>query len=290
MNEIHDDAAFEAAASDMLSERAMPQDADLGGAPEIEPTPFADTRRRNAQTRIDEVTRARREAERERDYWRERAAGGYAGRPLSDGPVGLPERFESMDPRFRGPAGRDKPEGDDSNFDDGAGGEDDGSLDPHALLARIREQARAELIAEAAAYEARETAQGAAAVWEDRQAAFAETRPDYVEAVMGSDWACSEVMADAIQDSDAGPALAYHLASHPDEAARIAALSPLGQVRALGRIEAGLMEGARGGAETAMSVSHAPAPPPSLRGSGGRFRPAPDTDDFAAFDRAYGAR
>ena len=103
---------------------------------------------------------------------------------------------------------------------------------------------------------------------------------------MGSDWACSETMADAIQDSDAGPALAYHLASHPDEAARIAALSPLGQVRALGRIEAGLADGAA----TAMSISAAPAPPPSVRGSGGRFRPAPDTDDFAAFDRAYGAR
>ena len=126
-----------------------------------------------------------------------------------------------------------------------------------------------------------------AAEW---QAAFAHARPDYVEAVMGSDWACSETMADAIQDSDAGPALAYHLASHPQQAEAIAAMSPLGQVRALGRIEAGLIEGAGSGTGTATSISAAPAPPPSLRGSGGRFRPAPDTDDFAAFDRAYGAR
>ena len=92
--------------------------------------------------------------------------------------------------------------------------------------------ARAELMAEAAAFEAEESARGAAAIWEDRQAAFASERPDYVEAVMGSDWACSEVMADAIQDSDAGPALAYHLASHPEQAAAIAAMSAASPVTA----------------------------------------------------------
>jgi hypothetical protein len=275
-DEIDDGAALGAAADELLSE--APREEYGGGAEAADGlASSAEPRRRDAQARIDAVTRARREAERERDYWRKRASGG-GGMPFSDGPSGLPEGFEFMDPRSRGPAGRDEREGDDEN------------IAPRDLIQQVREQARAELIAEAAAFEAAESARGAAAVWEDRQATFAAAQPDYVEAVMGSTWVCSETMADAIQDSDAGPALAYHLASHPEQAAAIAALSPLGQVRALGRIEAGLTEGSGRGAGMAMSISAAPAPPPSVRGSGGRFRPAPDTDDFAAFDRAYGAR
>ncbi len=280
-NDIDNDAAFEVAADEPVSGVLDASGHDLAEQPqEITSAASTDARRRShAQARIDEVTRARREAERERDYWRERAGGdadSLTGREK------LPERFESMDPRYRGPAGRDEREGDGPSLDSG-------EMDPQALLTRIREEARAELMEEAAAYGEARAAQEAAVVWEDRQASFASQRPDYVEAVMGASWACSETMADAIQDSDAGPALAYHLARNPDEAARIAALSPLGQVRALGRIEAGLVEGASGGG-AALAVSHAPAPPPSVRGSGGRFRPAPDTGDFAAFDRAYGAR
>jgi hypothetical protein len=273
MTEMDDGAALEAAASDTAPEAAMLEAVEPGPERQAEAAP--DPRRRSdAQARIDAVTRARREAERERDYWRERASGGGADRSANR--EGLPEGLESMGPG-------------DEHRDDG-GGKDGGEIDPTALLARIRDEARAELMAEAEAFGQAHAAREAAAAWEGRQASFAQARPDYAQAVLGARWACSETMADAIQDSDAGPALAYHLARHPDEAAAIAALSPLGQVRALGRIEAGLVEGVGNGAAAALAVSHAPAPPPSVRGSGGRFRPAPDTDDFAAFDRAYGAR
>lgn len=276
-NDIDNDAAFEAAADEPVSDVVDASAHDFSGQPhEAISAPSSDSRgRSHAQARINEVTRARREAERERDYWRERASG--VGGDGSTSGVDLPERPESMDPRSRGPAGRDEREGDDLNLSNG-------DVDPAELLAHLRDAAREELMAEAAAYGEAHAAHEAAVVWEDRQASFASQRPDYVEAVMGAAWACSEVMADAIQDSDAGPALAYHLARNPDEASRIAALSPLGQVRALGRIEAGLAEEAG----LVLAVSHAPPPPPSVRGSGGRFRPAPDTDDFAAFDRAYG--
>lgn len=274
MNEIHDGAAFEAAADDVLPDAAG---AAESGAVEPESS-LSEPRRRNAQARIDEVTRARREAERERDYWRGRVGAAASFGERDD--AAEDRAATTIDPGSRGSLGHDEHEGDDPISDE----------DESALHARIRGAVRAELMAEAAAFEAEESARGAAAVWEGRQAAFASVRPDYVEAVMGSDWACSETMADAIQDSDAGPAVAYHLAQNPDAAAAIAALSPLGQVRALGRLEAGLIGSPGGEAGAAMSISAAPAPPPSLRGAGGRFRPAPDTDDFAAFDRAYGAR
>lgn len=272
MSDIHDGAGFEAAADDMLSDA---EGLAKNPAFEAEPAAAPEPRRRNAQARIDAVTRARRAAERERDYWRERAgaeapSGGH-GDAAENGAA------PTMDPRSRGPAGRDEREGGDRLSDEGEA----------ELHARIREAARAELMAEAAAYQAAEGQRDAARAWEGRQAEFAARRPDYAQAVMGQAWACSEIMADAIQDSDAGPAVAYHLAQNPDAAAAIAALTPLGQVRALGRLEAGLMEAH---APRGLSVSAAPAPPPAVRGAGGKFRPAPDTDDFAAFDRAYSAR
>jgi hypothetical protein len=47
-------------------------------------------------------------------------------------------------------------------------------------------------------------------------------------------------MAEAIIESEKGAEVLYHLGSHPDEAKRIAMLSPLAAARELGRIEARL--------------------------------------------------
>lgn len=257
MNENESGAAFEAAADDGLPDAAEMESAEADAF-----TPAPEPRRPSAQARIDAVTRARREAERERDYWRERA----------QAPAGpMAEATDDAPPPARISDARDV-------------AEDDGRIEHDALMAQARAQARAELIEAATAYEAQARAEATARAWDGRQADFAAARPDYAQAVLGRAWACSEVMADAIQDSETGPQLAYHLASNPDAAAAIAAMSPLAQVRALGRIEAALE--ARAGAGP--TVSSAPAPPPSIRGAGGRFRPAADTDDFAAFDRAYG--
>lgn len=48
----------------------------------------------------------------------------------------------------------------------------------------------------------------------------------------------TDVMAEAIQASDIGPDVAYHLGSNPKEADRISRLSPILQAREIGRIEA----------------------------------------------------
>jgi hypothetical protein len=48
-------------------------------------------------------------------------------------------------------------------------------------------------------------------------------------------------MAETIQSSDIGPELAYYLGSNPKDAERISRMSPLGQAREIGRIEAKLV-------------------------------------------------
>lgn len=138
---------------------------------------------------------------------------------------------------------------------------------------------------------AREQARAAqenAKAWDARQAKTAEKHEDYFEAVIegaerGS-WVCTPDMAEAIKESEHGPDLAYHLAKHPDEARRIAGLSPYSQIRELGRIEAGL---APASVPQTKPATGAPEPPPQARGAGGKFKIAADTSDFAAFEAQY---
>ena len=83
----------------------------------------------------------------------------------------------------------------------------------------------------------------------------------------------TNVMAEAIQSSDIGPELAYHLGTNPKEAERISKLSPLGQAKEIGRIEAKLAA-----SPPVKRTSSAPAPisPVSARSTGS---PAYDTTD-----------
>ena len=83
----------------------------------------------------------------------------------------------------------------------------------------------------------------------------------------------TNVMAEAIQSSDIGPELAYHLGTNPKEADRISRLPPLAQAKEIGRIEAKLASD-----PPVKRTSSAPAPisPVSARSTGS---PAYDTTD-----------
>lgn len=119
--------------------------------------------------------------------------------------------------------------------------------------------------------------------WEQRQAAFAKDKPDFYQATTARDLPITPVMANAIKTSEDGPAVAYHLAQNPDEARRIANLPQLAQVREIGKLEAKLATPAA--APGPKTLTDAPPPHPQARGQGGKFRPSPDTTDFAAFER-----
>ena len=209
------------------------------------------SRRRSPQDRIDEVTRARREAERERDYWRQEAERAqYAFEPE-------PAQFAH------------------------------GEVDPDYLQALGVHTARAEFQRLSQERERLAQAHAVETSWNARQEAFASARPDYFEALAG-DWPCSAPMADAIRTSEDGAHVAYHLARNPDQARRIAGLEPLAQIREIGRLEARLTKAA--GSSSIRAYSGAPSPAPFGRGGGGRFKIDPATSDFAAFEKQYGDR
>lgn len=91
--------------------------------------------------------------------------------------------------------------------------------------------------------------------WNKRIEKATAEMPDFEEVLASSDVPMTPPMQQAIMESDIGPKLAYYLANHPDEAEKIAGMSPIGAIRTLGRIEERLST-----AKPEVQTTNAPAP------------------------------
>lgn len=89
----------------------------------------------------------------------------------------------------------------------------------------------------------------------------AEKYDDFAEVALDPSVPISEVMAEAIAESDVGVELAYHLGKNRTEAARIAALGPVAAARELGKLEAKLT------AAPPIRSTSAPAPITPVKGA-----------------------
>lgn len=96
--------------------------------------------------------------------------------------------------------------------------------------------------------------------WNKRIAAATAEMPDFEEVLASSDVPMTPPMQQAIMESDIGPKLAYYLANNPEEAEKIAGMSPIGAIRTLGRIEERL-------SNSKPAVKSTDAPPP-IKASG----------------------
>jgi hypothetical protein len=96
---------------------------------------------------------------------------------------------------------------------------------------------------------------------------------DYDQVARNPNVPITEVMAEAIYESDVGPEVAYYLGSNVKEAARISRLSPFMQAKEIGKIEARLASD-----PPVKKTSNAPAPisPVTARSTGA---PSHDTTD-----------
>jgi hypothetical protein len=109
--------------------------------------------------------------------------------------------------------------------------------------------------------------------YHDREEVARDRYDDFEQVAYNPNLPVTEAMARAIQASDNGPDVLYHLGSNPNEAARISRLDPILQAREIGKIEARL------GAEPPVKrTSNAPAPiaPVTARSQG---TPRYDTTD-----------
>ena len=94
----------------------------------------------------------------------------------------------------------------------------------------------------------------------------AKSRYADFETVALRGWEPSPVMTDLILTSDVGPDVAYHLGQNHALAAQIAAMNPVEAARAIGRIEAGIVQ------PKPRTETKAPDPISPVRGSAGAAR------------------
>lgn len=183
---------------------------------------------KGVQPRIDELTKARREAEREAQYWKAVAArhGGSeeAGKPATKP---TPDKFEDYGAYVEALT--------------------DWKAD-QAIASRMQERAQAQQ------QEAQQSS------WSQRQAAARQALPDYDAVLAASDAPIAPHVRESLLDSDAGPALAYHFAKNPDVLERLNGMSAMQAAREVGRIEASL---APASAKEAATVRTTATPKPA---------------------------
>lgn len=189
--------------------------------------------RRSAQERIDEITRARHDAEREAEFWRQKALAKPeppANKPSADQYKDYGEYVEAL-----------------------ADWKADQRVS-EALAKRDAERAsEADVRAKTAGTQA----------WNERQTAARETIKDYDAVIGKSSIEVAPHVIQALLDSDRGPEVAYHLAKNPEQAARLNGLSPLSAAREIGRLEASVSVSP---SPVVKPVSNAPEPITPIRG------------------------
>ena len=215
--------------------------------------------RRSAQERINEAVRGQREAERRAEE-RDREAEHWRIQALRNAPQ----------PQAQDPEGAGEPDPTDYEH---------GDLDARFIRDHATFHATRTFREESARAEVARQQRDQLSAFDTNAAAAAQKHPDSHE-VVGRNYEraaslCTDAMRQAIISSEDGPSVAYHLASNPDEARRIAALDPISQIRALGRLEATLANPA---APPRNPATNAPAATPQVRGAGGRYTTGPRDD------------
>ena len=196
--------------------------------------------------RIDELTKLRRDAERDRDYWREQAVRNgqvpAQGQPAQQTQVAQAATPDSAEPTLES-----------CDFDQAA------FTRAHYQWMRQQERVQEQAVAKQQKFVSSE-------------AAFRAEHPDYDAVTRDPSLPITRLMADEIADTDNPPAIAYYLGQNPNEAAAIAQMTERQMARAIGRIEAKLSAPPATPSEQPRqpdpkTVTRAPAPVTTLSGA-----------------------
>jgi hypothetical protein len=215
---------------------------------------------KGVQPRIDELTRARREAEREASYWRGIAQQGQA--------------------QTSAPAAPTKPTPDKY---------DDYGDYVEALTDWKTEQAVAKRMEQDSN---RKVAETRTQTFTERQVAARAVMPDYDAVVGASEAPIAQHVGEAILESDRGPELAYHFAKNPDVLHSLNGMSPTQAAREIGKLEATLPTKSAP-AVPSKKLSATPAPASTTGSQGRATTPSLATasmDEYMAQRKSQGAR
>jgi signal recognition particle GTPase len=181
--------------------------------------------------RINELVREREEARRQAEHWREQALRATGTTPRQDKTEvaqGKPEssEFESYDAYLD-------------------------AVTEWKVEQRFKTE-RERFQKESSEREKQQRQREAFSNFEERANKAREKYEDF-DAVITSRFPVTEAMTEALLESDSGPEIIYYLGNNPQEAARIAKLSPYAAAREIGKLEAKLPE-------LTKATSAAPAP------------------------------
>lgn len=265
-------------------------DADDEPKAEGDDEPEEKPKKKSAQERINELTRQRREAERQNAEWERR---------FNELEARLGNVKETPAPASTDDTGAPDP---DALNEDGSRKYELGDYDPqfirdyHKFAAREElRAAREEADKEVAAKEAQAARTELNTEWNAKldaaeEGEFADIREKGLELVesfndLSNDY--QDYLAQTIMGMDKGIEVFYYLANNPEEARDIVSKGATGATIALGRIEAKFLN-AENGNVVKPKVSKAPPPPPAVnRGSNGRFEVPGDTEDLDAFEAVF---
>jgi hypothetical protein len=252
MTDVTDEVAGTPAPDANVSPQAS-SEADATQQPEgneADPSPAAadasekpDKSIEDMQKRVNKVTANWRQTEREKEYWREQA--------MRQAPAQQPEPVKAAEPaKFPALA--------DYDYDE--------AKHTQAVLEFTRAEARREAEAVLKAERDRQNAERRQQTWKQKADEFAKSTPDFNELVSDPTLPITAEMAQAVQDSEIGPELAYHLASNRDVAEQVSRMSGTALALALGRIEGRLIAQKELAARPAAApqVTKAPPPPPKI--------------------------
>lgn len=189
------------------------------------------------QERVNEITRARREAERQRDFYRQQL-----------------ESAQTQPQQHYQPQSNDRP----PSLQDFQTVEDWGAAIADYSARQALTQAEQRFQQRDQQYTQHQLAQQ----FQQKEAAYAASVPDYMERVeeLANSVPMPNELLMAISQSDHGPAIAYHLAQHLDVADRLTRMNPVAAAVEIGRIEA------RISAPKSKPVTQAPNPTPMVGG------------------------
>lgn len=208
---------------------------------------------KSAQKRINELTRKRREAEREAEYWKNKALKGEAT-PAEEMP---PKEDELV-----------KPKADDFDTYD----EYYEALADYKAEKKVRDILKKQEEKDKQKKTANETIE-AIKQFKERAEKTAEKYEDFDEVITDEETPYNEAMKQAVFNSEIGPEIAYYLGKHKEEAMKIAKMPVLKSVMEMGKLEDRLFASLKGKPK---KPSNAPVPIKPIKGSGNTIAKDPN--------------
>lgn len=294
--QTEDEDAAEEESEDEADGEDESDDEDTDDEPDAEPKDKGKRKKSDYQKRINELTRARHEAERRETILLQRLEN------LEKGSQSTKDSTQEPPTKATLPQGAPDPEAQDA---EGNLKYPLGQYDPNfiydmtqftiseTLKAKDEERAKAEAARQLA------TEQNALkANWTNKVDEYEEEVPeirdhiaDLVDSFQGLEPAYGEYIATTIMQCDNGPAIMEYLSQNIGEAQEIVASGPAAATRAIGRLEAKLsLSSARSDAEDKRNKKTSEAPPPpaaTVKGTKSKSSVRPDTTNLAAFKREF---